>query len=220
MGYLRRRALVHLSYDLPTTLSGYDGDNSSTNFNSFLGNPASRWIPPCIAAVQLARQVNALWVLPVAFHHLATTDKKTTQKVLDCTSFDGHPAKLSGDDQFVFLTCSVLLTRLEHDAVSFLHSADSSPKCAGGTKCTAARLKAMTRVHDYMAGIVGPVPLGLCGSAGIWLDLSKTCCAQCYRFLKEAHAVARQEVWDKLPSVCGLPPWPELEKMKADALKC
>ncbi|KAJ7334957.1 hypothetical protein DFH08DRAFT_706878, partial [Mycena albidolilacea] len=208
--YLHRRALAHLlAYDFPTTLSGYDGDNSSTDFGWFLGNPASR---ACIAAVQLARQVNVLWVLPVAFHRLATTDKETIQKILHCTNFKGHPTKLGGNDQIVFLTCSILLTRLELNAVSFLHSADSNPNCAGSTKCTAA-------LYDYMASVGGPVPLKLCDSAGIWPDLSDNCCDKCYRSLKAAHAVARQEIWNELPGVCGLPPWPELEKTKADALK-
>lgn len=174
----------------------------------------------CICAViQLARQVNALWLLPIAFYELATRENEAIQFALQCNTFNNHPAKLSGDDQILFLTSSILFTHLGNAVVKFLHSAGNSATCFTSTECTAARLRAIAQVHDYLASIHGPIPLELCDSAGIWPDLWDNCCHKCYGSLKAAHVVARQEIWNELPGVCGLPPWPELEKMKADDLK-
>jgi aldehyde:ferredoxin oxidoreductase len=37
--------------------------------------------------------------------------------------------------------------------------------------------------------------------------------------MKAAHREARQEFWEQLPKMYGLPGWEELEKMKAEDLK-
>ncbi|KAJ7814553.1 hypothetical protein B0H14DRAFT_2522183 [Mycena olivaceomarginata] len=218
--YLRRRALVHLSYDFPTTLTALDAASakeSATNFREI-------WIESilasaCVAVIQLARQVNALWLLPIAFYELATRDNATIQIVLHCSTSNNHPARLSGDDQILFLTSSMLIGHLEHEALGFLHSMENSAECSRGTRCEAARLKAIAKAHLLITMVTSPIPLGICSVPGVWGDLSKGCCVKCYNCLKEAHAIARQKIWDELPGICGLPPWPELEKMKADALK-
>jgi hypothetical protein len=219
--YLRRRALVHLSHDFPTTLSSFDGEESSTDFEEILTDPphVSDGISACVAVIQLARQVSALWLLPIAFYELATRDNATIQIALQCSTFNNHPAKLSGDDQILFLTSSILIGHLEHKALSFLHSMESSAECSRGTRCEAARLKAIAKAHLLITMVTSPIPLQICSVSGVWGDLSKGCCVKCHNCLNEAHAMARQKIWDKLPGICGLPPWPELEKMKANALK-
>ncbi|KAJ7232029.1 hypothetical protein B0H12DRAFT_1076979 [Mycena haematopus] len=142
--YLFRRALVHLSHDFPTTLSAHDmgSETCSTNFGDIIVD--GNLIPPTAAVIQLARQVNALWLLPMAFYLIASTDAKTI----------GHSfaAKLGLENFIRFLLTG--------------------------------------RLH--------------------WK--TKLC-------LRKAHDEARQPIWDKLPGICGLPSWPELEKMKADALE-
>ncbi|KAJ7232028.1 hypothetical protein B0H12DRAFT_1192428 [Mycena haematopus] len=217
--YLLRRALVHLSYAFPTTLSEYETDSGirSTNFRDIVENHDA--ISPCVAVIQLARQVNALWVLPMAFYGLASADQETIQQVLQCRMFNNQAAKLGGDDIILFLTSSVLLAGLENEAISFLHSADSNAKCTGGKRCNTARLSALTQVQNTVAKGDGPHPFNVCFQADIWGVLSEGCCTKCYNCLKKAHDQSRQPIWDKLPRICGLPTWPELEKMKADALE-
>src|ERR1700761_7878077 len=68
--YLRRRALVHLSSMFRTTLSEWDA-------SSYDEGDCDRitWSVPVektsfICAIQLAREVGALWVLPAAFYCL------------------------------------------------------------------------------------------------------------------------------------------------------
>ncbi|KAF7359028.1 BTB domain-containing protein [Mycena sanguinolenta] len=216
--YLLRRALVHLSYDFPTTLSSFDADTTySTNMIDMLDDNV--YIPPYIALVQLARQVNALWMLPMAFYRLASANKEVIRQVWDCQMFSHHTARLGDDDRLVFVTCSALFAGLETKAMRFLHPTDESATCKGGDKCNAARLSAIAEAQDSIAKAEGPDPLYICFSSLIWDALSKRCCTHCYKCLKSAHEQARQLIWDELPTICGLPPWADLEKMKVEAVK-
>ncbi|KAJ6500871.1 hypothetical protein C8R45DRAFT_1210566 [Mycena sanguinolenta] len=214
--YLLRRALVHLSYEFPTTLSAFDkgSDMCSTDFREVKHGLSLRW-SPYVAVIQLARQVNALWILPLAFYKLASSDGEIIQRVLRCTVFKQHAARLGDDDKLVFLTCSVLLAGLEGKAVSFLHSSD---KCASSKKCNTARLSALTQLQNSVEEAVGPDPLDVWCNADVWDTLQEGCCVKCYKLLYQACEQARQPIWDKLPEICGLPPWAELEKMKAEVL--
>ncbi|KAJ7232026.1 hypothetical protein B0H12DRAFT_203163 [Mycena haematopus] len=216
--YLLRRALVHLSHDFPTTLPEFDAISEiccSTDFRAIAGG--SLISAPYIAVIHLARQVNALWMLPMAFYMLASANKQTIGEVLGCEMFNSHPAKLGGDDIIIFITGSVILARLEHEAVSFLYSVDNNTNCTEGSRCNTDRLSALAQVQNSIANAAPPDPLDVCLRA--WDASSGYCCAQCDEFLYEAHGEARLLIWDKLPGICGLPPWPELEKMKADALE-
>ncbi|KAJ6500870.1 hypothetical protein C8R45DRAFT_82677 [Mycena sanguinolenta] len=217
--YLLRRALMHLSYEFPTTLAAFDTPRiRSTDLQDIMLTPNS--IPAHLAVVQLAKQVNALWLLPLAFYGLATGDEEMIHDCLQCTAFDTHPAKLSGDSQILLLTFSLRLSRIEHDALDFLHCTDEDT-CTGGNKCSRARLRAIAQARDHMSSSLDPNPLEISKHycPEIWSGLLERCCVACYDHLKETRDEARQEIWDKLPGLCGLPPWPELEKMKAEALE-
>ncbi|KAF7359023.1 hypothetical protein MSAN_01243000 [Mycena sanguinolenta] len=157
--YLLRRALVHLSYEFPTTLSAFDElpNERSTDFRDVVQK--HDFIKPIVAVIHLSRQVNALWMLPVAFYKLAASSKSIIQKVLRCKMFKTHAAGLCDDDKFVFLTSSVLLGGLENKAMGFLHSTDTSAKCKGGKRCGLARLTALTHIQNSIEESVGPEPL-------------------------------------------------------------
>jgi hypothetical protein len=198
------------------TLSAFDAQESSTNFDDILDVDDHTSL--CIAVIQLARQTNALWLLPKAFYDLATTNNETIRGALQCTDFNGQPAKLNADDEILFLTSSLHISHLDGDVVGFLHCTNRLP-CARGDICSIARLRALAQVQMYISNTAGPVPLDLCELASVWDGLLENCCAGCYVWLQDAHARARQSIWDKLPGICELPPWPELENMKADALE-
>ncbi|KAF7359025.1 hypothetical protein MSAN_01243200 [Mycena sanguinolenta] len=225
--YLLHRALVHLSYEFPTTLSAFDERNiaspdfqniRSTNLQDIMLTHES--ISAHLAVIQLSRRVNALWLLPLAFYQLAPAHKETIHDCLQCSAFATHPAELDGDDQILLLTFSILLSRMEHDALDFLHCTDDNTQCAGGNQCSRARLRAITQARNHMTTSTGPNPLEISKvyCPDIWDGLLETCCAACFTHLEETHDEARQKIWDKLPDLCGLPPWSELEKMKAEAL--
>ncbi|KAJ6500866.1 hypothetical protein C8R45DRAFT_1210563 [Mycena sanguinolenta] len=219
--YLLRRALVHFSYEFPTTLSAYDADIVCSTDMTYMVEDDH--IPPYVALVQLARQVNALRMFPMAFYRLASVNKDIIQQVWQSQMFNcnHHAARLCDDDKLVFVTCSALLTGLEIKAMRFLHSADtvSSAQCTGGKTCKTGRLRALSRVLGWIELAYGPHPLEVCTNAGVWETLSERCCQHCYKCLKDAYDQDRQLVWDELPGICGLPPWAELEKMKAEALQ-
>ncbi|KAJ6548105.1 hypothetical protein DFH09DRAFT_989147 [Mycena vulgaris] len=210
--YLRRRALVHFSSRHPTTLSDYD-DSSSESTSMTEPDEVSYET----AIILIAREVDALWILPVALYYLAETKPAAIDLILDCVTYKTHPAKLSGEDQLLFMKISLRIRCLAQDLVRFLYSPHIIPGCEGGHKCIAARLSGVEEAHDAIAD-EGDDPLGLKDS-GLWKTLKSSCCRVCYRAFKRTHQEARQEFWNQLPGLCGLPPWEELEKMKAEALR-
>ncbi|KAJ7119183.1 hypothetical protein C8R44DRAFT_878682 [Mycena epipterygia] len=211
--YLQRRALVHLSSRYSTTLSAYHESSIRTSlFNAWDG------VSHHVAAIHIARKVNAPWILPAAFYFLAQTDDGGIDEVLNCVPYKNESAKLSGDDRIVFLRSSLHITRGATETTTFL--SETIPGCTVGQKCIAARLRAVREVRKYLDSDEDSYnnPLSVAQESGMWDVLDDDCCKTCSKFLKAAHKKALQACWDKLPAFCGLPPWEELEEMKANAL--
>lgn len=208
--YLLRRALVHLSSFYPTTLSEHDNGSMSS-----LGIRADEDILPYhIGTVQIAREVNALWILPAVFHHIASIDEAIVDKTLQCVGYNVRPAKLSDGDRILFLKSSMQISRQENFIMRFLHSPNIIPGCKGGAKCTLERLRTLADVQISLTEACEALHLlSPCN------NLLQDCCRVCQDYSQKALKEARQVVWDRLPGFCGLPPWDELQKMKADALK-
>ncbi|KAJ7142082.1 hypothetical protein C8R43DRAFT_1238198 [Mycena crocata] len=211
--YLRRRALVHLSSAFPTTLAEYD--NLATA--SFKVGDDIDSLSFHVAAVQISREVNALWALPAAFYALTQADDAGISIVLNCRSYKNHSAKLSGDDQILFLKGSFKLIRSANRLFDAVHSLENVTGCASSRRCPAARLRGLVDVRNHLNSDDGDDPLYMISASEIWNPLYASCCTACYNSLKDRHRAARRELWDKLPSFCDLPPWEELEKMKAEA---
>ncbi|KAJ7500467.1 hypothetical protein B0H11DRAFT_782997 [Mycena galericulata] len=216
--YLRRRALVHLSSRFDMTLSEYDSDGRSS-----MSDCVSGWEPEAVVlAIQTAREVNALWIIPLAFYSLAAVKDEIIQAVLNISVYEEHAAKLSPGDQILFLKSSLQICRSVHPITRFLHTPSTIPACSGGAKCPKARLQATSDFQHllYEDPWHSADPLGVCHEGfEVMEHLKAACCSTCCKFLTEAHAAARQALWDELPEMCGLPPWGELEKMKEQALK-
>ncbi|KAJ7494253.1 hypothetical protein B0H11DRAFT_2190585 [Mycena galericulata] len=203
--YLRRRALVHLSSRFDTTLSGFDNEES----NSMSVNC---WdLSADALAIQTAREVDALWILPSAFYSIAATNEDT-QAAMKCFA----AAKLNPGDQVLFLKSSLQICLSVHPITRFLHTPSTIPACSGGNECPKARLEAFSAFQRRLERNpwCSADPLGVCESFGVMKRLKSTCCSTCYESLTETHTAARQALWDELPKMCDLPPWEELEKMK------
>ncbi|KAJ7689811.1 hypothetical protein B0H17DRAFT_1011877 [Mycena rosella] len=209
--YLKRRALVHLSHRYATTLSEYDGPSLDTT-----PDDDAQTAPYEVAAILIAREVAALWILPMAFYYLASTEDAAIQAVLDCVTYKTHPAKLSEDDRILFLKSSLHVRCQGQGLMRFLYSPHIIPGCQGGQGCTAGRLRGIDQAQTIMEKY-NDDPLAL-EEASLWSTLKDGCCRACYRTFKRTHQKAREAFWDELPQLCGLPPWEELEKMKAEAL--
>ncbi|KAJ7142113.1 hypothetical protein C8R43DRAFT_1238220 [Mycena crocata] len=79
--YLHRRALVHISSNYPTALSELNNVLHESSLKSSW--PISDFAGFRIAIVQLAREVDALWILPLAFYMLSLSLCLTQTSFMD-----------------------------------------------------------------------------------------------------------------------------------------
>ncbi|KAJ7119165.1 hypothetical protein C8R44DRAFT_878665 [Mycena epipterygia] len=222
--YLRRRALVHLSSRYRTALSERD------SCTYYINPPPSRsasdivsWPWPeedahTICVIQLAREVDALWVLPGAFYNLSADFYSVGSNVFHGVVYNGAPTSLSLQDQQMFLIGHNLQIASTHaDILQFLsypRSVDIAG-CESPTHCDGERLVAIENSRE-MIRLLTSIPLRIWESDD-WDRLDELC-PPCMEELQKTHQDARQALWDKLPEMYGLPPWEELEKMKEAAI--
>ncbi|KAJ7119085.1 hypothetical protein C8R44DRAFT_625218 [Mycena epipterygia] len=222
--YLRRHALIHLSSGYRTTLSerdscDYVGDplpkRSASDIMSWPG-PDSDVAHMC--TIQLAREIDALWVLPLAFYALSAAFSTIGSGIFQGVTYNGLPVSLSIQDQQTFLIGHTSqMTSTNADILRFLFwplSADIVG-CTSSTQCSAERLGVFESIRELIRDNPS-VPLDIWLSTN-WKKLRNVCPA-CLAVLKRTHKDARRAFWDRLPTMYGLPPWDELEKMKAAAI--
>ncbi|KAJ7100480.1 hypothetical protein C8R44DRAFT_888299 [Mycena epipterygia] len=71
--YLRRRALIHYSSGYPTTLAAADAIESSESALKKMSWPDPDFsFPYEVFVTELAREIDALWILPRAFYELSS----------------------------------------------------------------------------------------------------------------------------------------------------
>lgn len=215
--YLRSRALVHLSSGYPTTLPDFDHWDPSPQ--PILGKPSWKW-PQTLAykifIIQLAREVECHWILPLAFSSLSVSVAKLGTDIYQGTIHNGMSANLSEADQKSFLKGNRIQgASVADDILRFLVfplEIDVSTRA----RCYKARLQAL----DYTRGHrqVNPChPLFIWGP-GDWELLENDICSICLTSLKQTHQEARQKFWDDLPGIYDLAPWTELEQMRTAAI--
>ncbi|KAJ6500864.1 hypothetical protein C8R45DRAFT_863701 [Mycena sanguinolenta] len=229
--YLRRRALIHLSSVYRTKLSEVDtmglleledySDDSeplpspSEIYSwSFYACPKAR---VSISAIRLAREIDAPWILPYAFYNLTTCYYHYSRRL------DGDPPLhdiplnlLSAQDQQSFASghCKQLVSSVV-DILRFLYHPLNIDGCTSPHECVAERLRTMERNRKNLQTNAA-LPLEV-WELDDWKSLENLCPA-CFLALRKTHADARQAFWDGLPEMYDLPPWEELEKLKADAI--
>ncbi|KAJ6548096.1 hypothetical protein DFH09DRAFT_628608 [Mycena vulgaris] len=216
--YLRRRALVHLSSGHRTTLSEWDSSTynhlpsttrSASDITSWSlpDDPSSR-----ICVIQLAREVDALWILPAAFYRMSVAFRKLGRGIFHGTVYNGVPASLSSHDQQSFVDGQATHIRGASEIVQFLSDPLNIAGCESPAECARLRLQAIKR-SGTMTRACASIPLS------VWPPFSWTylrnVCPACLTVFRETHSAARQAFWDQLPAMYGLPSWAELETMKA-----
>ncbi|KAJ7221387.1 hypothetical protein GGX14DRAFT_669561 [Mycena pura] len=214
--YLRRRALGHLSSMFRTTLSEWDatGNSEVEDKGDRLPSSVVTWtfvVESVICAIQLAREVEALWVLPGAFYCLSENYKELREKIFHEVVYDGITANLSVQDQQDFLRGSDAQIASTFEVMRSLGGPPSIIEgCTSTQDCIVERLRVLQEaISDHSRS---PLVVGLSG------HLMKKLCPHCLAVLKQKHEEARQAFWDELPQMYGLPPWNELEQMKTDAI--
>ncbi|KAJ7684252.1 hypothetical protein DFH06DRAFT_1155116 [Mycena polygramma] len=217
--YLLRRALVHFSSGYSTTLSQFD----AYIFDVEPPQGPSWEFPDSdicqVRAIQLARQVNATWILPMAFYvlsnHLDTSDGDT---IFHGALYSDVHTNLSLQDQTSFFKGYKIQCRdTAVDALGFLSNPFDIEGCLDASWCHSQRLYAINQCRERMHK--RPSDFLYSWVPGDWeLGLLEELCVACRTELKRTLRDAREAFWAKLPSIYGLPEWPELEEMKVVAI--
>ncbi|KAJ6500850.1 hypothetical protein C8R45DRAFT_82269 [Mycena sanguinolenta] len=204
--YLRQRALVHFSSGYPTQLSHADGIWQSLGIYGRAGKPSwplNTSHDSKIRSIQLAREVDAIWILPRAFYGLSV-------------GFNGDQTGLPAEIRASFGKGHISQTKSTYvDAIRFLWHPSNIPGCRHPLGCYTLRLNAIE--------IAQRSPKSMCSVAlHIWNEDDwkwlQQLCPTCLAVLKKTHANARQAFWDKLPEMYGLPSWAELEQMRTSVI--
>ncbi|KAF7353923.1 hypothetical protein MVEN_01078400 [Mycena venus] len=218
--YLRRRAFIHLSSGYRTTLAEVDAETYCGLGSGPVPLMRSWKVPDdktyLIAIIQLAREVESPWILPMAFYVLSAAYGNLGRIIFHGMFYNGVSASLSVLDQQSFVRGQVVQNASgAADVLRFLFCPLDIEGCATPEKCLSLRLRAM---DDSREGIrdCPSIPLDIWDEED-WQLLDGLCPA-CLIVLKKTHQDARQAFWDKLPEIYGLPPWEELEKLKAGAI--
>ncbi|KAJ7604131.1 hypothetical protein FB45DRAFT_939791 [Roridomyces roridus] len=218
--YLRRRALVHLSSGYATTLSKWDrivhyiptADNDRVPAMDIITWEWPRDPSYLAVLIPLVGEVGARWMLPSVFYHLSsrlaafTPRRETLQDILN--TIDDQIAFLRGHGIQSHSTFAEILTCL-------FEKMDDS--CPSPLACAQARLFGI----DAASKETGPFP---CSPLEVWDETTWKAfenyhlCSVCLPSLKAKHKAAREKFWQELPGHYGLPPWEELEKLKADEI--
>jgi hypothetical protein len=198
VGFLRRRALSHLSSVYYTKLPDPES-KTPTSFDIFEADIA--------IVIGLAREVGALWMLPYAFYSASCI--QDVRVILKCGK------KLGTEDQYRLL--NGYIAQRDSTMSHILRFLYSPPRIAGctGSDCTLVRLDALEFYAREVVSEYSAMPLSIWGKHS-WEDLG-TFCATCLASLEQTHQAARESFWDGLPKMYDLPAWAELKKMKAEA---
>ncbi|KAJ7177413.1 hypothetical protein C8R43DRAFT_942685 [Mycena crocata] len=219
---LRRRALIHIYSGYRTTLSDWDAvDNEMGDRELAYDLPSWDWCTdPAskIHVVHVAREVNALWLLPVAFYRISDSlAGKFWNDIFDGTSYNGIPVSLSEQDQESFLKGHEMQSCSIWGTLRFLTHPPSIAGCTSSSQCLADRLRVLDEFQERIrVNLRNPLEIW---SANAWDRFDDDeICRTCLRELQSIHSKARQAFWDMLPEIYDLPTWEELKEMQVAAI--
>ncbi|KAJ7684257.1 hypothetical protein DFH06DRAFT_1027061 [Mycena polygramma] len=215
--YLRQRALVHFSSGYHTKLhmlDAYMEDRDDGECPSWLvrNNPILT-----IRAIQLAREVDAVWILPKAFYNLANDfDQAGTAAILNGSLYNGVQCRLSVQDQISFLDGHLVQRRTTAaEALRFLSEPLNIDGCDEPPECHYGRLIGVQHGRGFLN--LFPSSFLILWDEEDW-DLLEDVCPTCLATLRKVRQDAREAFWERLPAIYNLPPWEELEQMKVAAI--
>ncbi|KAF7311243.1 BTB domain-containing protein [Mycena kentingensis (nom. inval.)] len=223
---LTQRALVHLSSPFHTSLQQVeslrlcDGVSSSAwEEDHYFSRPANwAWKEPAAALIciaQLARQVGALWVLPTVFYHLTVAD--VGRDLYLGVQHAGITASLSSADQDAIHAAGPALSSATLAIMAILTVKGATPGCTTPLECLARRLDlvAMRQAH-FSQHIRDPLHVWVPNNftfLGGWLA-----CNVCADFLAPHVRAVKDELWEDLPGLYGLPSWDDLRALKSASI--
>ncbi|KAJ6616328.1 hypothetical protein B0H10DRAFT_1799704 [Mycena sp. CBHHK59/15] len=197
---LRKRALNHLTLHFSTTSLDCRPLPTSWEFRP------NHLLP----MILLAREVSALWILPVIFYQYC--EHRGPDQLLSGYKYRGSHLNLSAQDQVTCLSAMMMLrTQLMTDFLDFLWNSNVTLRCFRYGECITSRINARrvaeTRRHEHFPFDTWSAQ----DTSGINL------CPTCAAALQNAHQDAQSALWNRLPELFKLPSWDELEKMRVAA---
>lgn len=205
---LRNEGLKRLSYEYPSDFNRYcDHDPWSRIFKDDHIN---------IAAANLAREQNLLWVLPVALYRVCDSANDAKDIVKGIHKDDGVTALALPNDITTCLVARESLLNLQSSTTFAWTNAQNSvyPSCRARSSCTETRKQKLCDLYFPRMAIAG---------LNTWEDANKTIggksmCDLCAGPAKKLHEKGREELWNALPGIFGLPKWVRLQKERDQEL--
>ncbi|KIM42686.1 hypothetical protein M413DRAFT_408695 [Hebeloma cylindrosporum] len=209
VGYLRKRALAHLSLAYPLSLDQWDKRetvstlSAENDVDAWLGSKATSKTLNVIAA---AEGLNLPWLLPALFYELSTA---TLELLL-------HDSKWNDGSIDPKTKHNILVGYYEQTnatqsrMLNFLYC-DPLERCSSKDVCGEVR----RRVYCDSQIWLKTKPLEVMED-GDWDPFLGDLCALCLQVSKVRFQQARQEFWETLPEIYGLPKWEVLVGLHED----
>jgi hypothetical protein len=199
---MRDEAIQRLSYEFPSRLQDFDELGDQLLLIEEL--PGLYY-----DVIKLARNHNIPSILPLALYFCVACEDFQPELILrGILREDGTLATLSSDDQQACLTGYYNLIRAQ--AAETFTWLEPNQNAALFRQCYTPKTCARTRAK-LLQGLWHPWPR--CIALGSWddewgNDMCKICTSQAITH----HNIGRKKIWEKLPSLFGLPIWDELTK--------
>ncbi|KAJ7061566.1 hypothetical protein C8F01DRAFT_987242, partial [Mycena amicta] len=216
---LRRRALVHLSSGFPTTVSDWKAFKGGRASKGRVEAPDVRlcsWVKyegimQHLRTIRIARTVDALWILPYAFILMLLRDSNNSWRAFATDDVD--PVTI-WNGQVSMIKAAVIGSLASFSDPLHIEG------CTNELACLRRRLEESNSLRDIMkTENFSLVSLFVVVEAIIVAEAEAgRLCSECAAVLGETQKAALQKFWDDLPGFYKLPSWPELERMKADAI--
>ncbi|KAJ7458358.1 hypothetical protein B0H11DRAFT_1873323 [Mycena galericulata] len=190
--YLYLRALQHLSDSIIC-----DGLTPGSNPHPLQG----------LTMIQVVTEVGALWLLPALYQDVSYTGLFLQELI-------AH-----GADESIIRKCLAGSLQLSRATTIMYGLLMKQPlTCIDTQRCNAFRLRHLSRFILCVRQEVDLAPLGHFADFNEWGGIMANLCGQCCAHAENDRARFRQELWESLPGIFGLPPWPELQVLRNAAM--
>ncbi|KAJ7197728.1 hypothetical protein GGX14DRAFT_573877 [Mycena pura] len=206
VAFLRRRALEHLDLLYPIHLPGFEAFEGWDSVDHLLYSSEK---DRHLIVIKAAVEVGATWLLPAAYYYLcASTDIR--EIMTDGSSWNdiGDPQKMA------CITGYTALLQYSPKMWQSLMTPSDEDICRDTAECDARRLELASALVS-----LGSIrhALGMLDPAW-WASARQMFCLLCYSDTEHQYSLTKQEFWEELPSLFGLPAWSDLEIARISAL--
>ncbi|KAJ7486955.1 hypothetical protein FB451DRAFT_1127200 [Mycena latifolia] len=201
--YLYLRALEHIAVRYaPLSLDDY----STSQYRDHIIYPADSSPVYILGIIMAATEVEALWLLPIAYYLACTYPQKTIRSAVALGASE-HLVQMCIAGQAELIRGTVKVN-------SFL-SKRSDAQCESAGRCEMSRVEGFNGYLSSLDSEEDLTPLDdWPASDWAWFLRTGRMCRHCIQSAQESHTAALEEFWERLPLIFGLPSWSELHAMR------